>query len=112
MLLGDHLLMAEGNVPLALEKVLKSWKLGREIFYKQHKHLSLAADLVAKCLMMLGDYRRSVMFLKCTVLSVESQFGLNSFEAATELKKLGDVMKVYVTSNKFRELNNTEDNFR
>lgn len=113
---------------LALDKLLASWKLGRLILYKFHKNLNAAADLVrtyyfnisavssikfdfqvAKCLLLLGEYRRCVMFLKCTVLSVKAQFGATSIELATELKKLADCMRLYVTSNKFKDSNCDED---
>lgn len=106
---GERLLAVSGREKSALDKLLKSWKLGRKIFYKHNSRLNLAADLVAKCLTVLEDYRRSVMFLKCTVLAVEAKFGSTSIETAAELKKLADVIRIYVTSNKFKEVNSADD---
>lgn len=106
---GQNLLSADENASLALDKLLTSWRLGRQVLYKFHKNINLAADLVAKCLLLLGEYRRCIMFLKCTVLSVEARFGSTSIELATELKKLADSVAIYLSSNKFRDFNEEKD---
>lgn len=60
--------------------------------YRHHKEIHEAADQLARCFCLVGQFKEAAQYLRGCLESVEERFGPHSIELGHELVKFSDVL--------------------
>jgi len=75
----------------SLEHFKQCLLIQEEICYKYHSKISRSYDVIAKCLAMLRNYKKSIKYLNKSYAIVERQYGSQSIELTNEIIKMSDI---------------------
>ncbi|XP_033753100.1 SET and MYND domain-containing protein 4-like [Pecten maximus] len=80
------------NITGAIDVMRRCHKIRNAILHRYHRDLTETKDFLARCYAIIGDFKKSVRYLKESVSSIQTVYGDSSIEYANELQKYAEVL--------------------